>query len=652
MSPATSPGFASDWKGPRLTSVNRSPHRVTRDGPRGVPLPEFHFAEPACLSRLSWNGDVPFTIMSAMTQPENADNTIIFKRPVASIEEIQQGWHELNLRVGQLEAERSALEHENKSLRFLLERVIEHRQRSHGELVLLLSGLVSKLPISDVGLVVSKLVEHNTHVSEVCASLAKGKLESALPQPAVLKALDQTKRDLAAAVKPAVEELIHLDVPLEVDMLRSLATQPDVFFSPSVVRANRCYLKGQLPKERIVKEFGEEALLFFNDLTTDPKFNPRPKPEEIVLSFKSDFETVFAQNPNLLSSKRDKLKSLFDKVQRSKGATDQVRAQKNAFARLSFSLELLHYYENSNTEAPDAVFAQRMPAVIEQLALVPGQEVIDEKLINQAEALLAFVISPDHRQMIINNIGKSGGLAKTLRYVLTFRAGKIPEPEQAVGEFMRHLVPPQRPPTAQAIVPHLRLIPNEPQRMIVRAIKSTDRLRKEDSDKLCKDLAVALNLVGIEEELKPAAALTPEMERQVAWDAIKDLILRRAEPAAIANAVRGRLRARYDADEVKQSWVTLTEADPITLIRTFCQLPYLPDGSTDSVARAVMETYVTRLTHQKYAAIYSKVLTSLKNMFKANATSPTLVNFMALVKWVDGEAAKKISTDIGMPAAA
>src|SRR3974390_964795 len=124
-----------------------------------------------------------------MAQPENVTNLS------ASLDEIQQGWHELNSRVSQLEAERNALEHENKSLRFLLERVIEHRQKSHAELVLLLTSLVSKLPINDVGVVVSRLVEHNTHVSEICAALAKGKVEVALPQPTVLKALHQTPRD-------------------------------------------------------------------------------------------------------------------------------------------------------------------------------------------------------------------------------------------------------------------------------------------------------------------------------------------------------------------------------------------------------------------------------------------------------------------------
>jgi hypothetical protein len=65
-----------------------------------------------------------------------------------------------------------------------------------------------------------------------------------------------------------------------------------------------------------------------------------------------------------------------------------------------------------------------------------------------------------------------------------------------------------------------------------------------------------------------------------------------------------------------------------------------------------METYVSRLTHEKYAVVYNKVLTSLRNMFKANPESPTLVNFMALVKWIDSAAAAKISGDIGMQLAA
>jgi hypothetical protein len=60
-----------------------------------------------------------------------------------------------------------------------------------------------------------------------------------------------------------------------------------------------------------------------------------------------------------------------------------------------------------------------------------------------------------------------------------------------------------------------------------------------------------------------------------------------------------------------------------------------------------METYVSRLMHEKYAATYTKVVNSLKNMHRANPNSPTLVNFLALVRWVDAEAAERLSADVG-----
>ena len=93
----------------------------------------------------------------------------------------------------------------------MLERVIEHRQKSHTELVLLVTDLVSKLPINDVGIIVSRLVEHNNNVSQILAGLIKGTVDTVLPEPELIKALDQTKRDLCAAMKPLVEELAQLD---------------------------------------------------------------------------------------------------------------------------------------------------------------------------------------------------------------------------------------------------------------------------------------------------------------------------------------------------------------------------------------------------------------------------------------------------------
>jgi len=571
-----------------------------------------------------------------------------FIMTLASPEEVQRGWHELKLKVEQLNAECDALEKDNHNLRQLIGRVIEHRQKSHGELVMLLTGLVSKLPINDIGVVVAKLVEHNNNVNEVLAALVHGKADAPMPMPAMLKALDQTKRELLAAIKPAVEELVRLEPPLETALLESLATQPDSFFSPKAVRANRCFLKGHVPKERIVREFGEESLVFFNDFTTDPKLNPRPKPDEIALGFKSDFEALLQTNPNLLPDKRNALLALYQKVQCSKTPGAPSRTQRHAFTKLSFLIELLHYYENQNTEAPDVIFAQRLPALLEQLVISGPEDNLDDKLILQAENLLAFVIHPDHRQMVVNNVGKGGGAARTLKFVLKFRAEEVAEMDHLIPEFIRHLIPPQQPPPTAAVLAVLKLIHPVMQRHIVKAIRTWERIRKEDAEALAKQLADGLGLKGIEQEVKASTAMSLETERQIAWESVKELIARRAEPGAIAAAIRDRLHARYDSDEVKQSWITLIEADVMTLIRTFCQLPYLADGSTDPIARAVMETYVTRLTHEKYATAYAKVVNSLRNMFKAKPDSPTLLNFLALVRWVDGTAAAKLSADIGM----
>jgi len=323
-----------------------------------------HFAA-GIRKKFDWKDGGLLRHIRAMTETETAH----VPNPAASMEQVQKGWHELTLRVSQLEVERTALEHENKNLRKLLERVIEHRQKSHGELVLLLTGLVSKLPINEVGVLIAKLMEHNTQVSNALGSMVNAKGEDGLPRPQILVQLDQVKRDLNAKIQPLIEELMQLEVPLENETLQSLVAKPENFFKPLVVRSTRCFLKGQVPRERVLREFGEAALIFFNDMTTDPKLNPRPKPDEIVLAFKTDFDLVLQQNPTVLPDKRDALQSLHKKVQQGKACSEQARLQKIAFAKLSFVLEVLHYYENQNTEVPEALFAQRLPGIVEQIAV-------------------------------------------------------------------------------------------------------------------------------------------------------------------------------------------------------------------------------------------------------------------------------------------
>jgi hypothetical protein len=197
----------------------------------------------------------------------------------------------------------------------------------------------------------------------------------------------------------------------------------------------------------------------------------------------------------------------------------------------------------------------------------------------------------------------------------------------------------------------VRLIQPELQRPVVKAMMTSTRIRKNEAETLGLAVGQDLGLKDLEAELKRNdAAVTPELAQQVAWENIKARLAQRAAPNDIATAIRDRLHGQYDADEVKQSWLVLIEAEPMALVRIFCLLPYLPDGQTDPIAQAVMESYISRLVHEKYADTYNKVVGALKNLFKIKPDSPALVNFISLVKWVNPEAAAKLSQDIGLPA--
>jgi hypothetical protein len=186
------------------------------------------------------------------------------------------------------------------------------------------------------------------------------------------------------------------------------------------------------------------------------------------------------------------------------------------------------------------------------------------------------------------------------------------------------------------------------QKLVIRYIIASDRLRRTEAEDLAKAVGATLGVTDLVEEAKAQLAVPPEIEQRLAWEKIKDMVARRTEATSVATAIRDRLNAKYSADEIRQSWLTLTEADPMSLIRIFCYIPYRSDGKTDAIARPVIETYVSRLLHEKYAATYKKVVNSLRNMFSAKPDSPTLVNFLALVRWVDPAAANKLSADIGM----
>ncbi len=503
-----------------------------------------------------------------MSQPENGSAT------VTSVDEMQKSWHELNLRVQQLEVGNVALEHENKTLRQLMERAVEHRKKSHGELVNLLTTLVSKLPIDDVGVVVARLVEHYAHVGDVCAALVNGKNDDNLLQPAILKALDKTKRELKETVKMRVEELIKLDAPIDAAILQGWTENPENFFAPASVRATRSFVKGQVPREKIMKEFGDGALSLFKDQTTDPKFNPRPKPDEILLGFLPNFEEALPQNQNLPAEKKAELQALYQRVRHSRSSTDAARAQKLAFLKLSFALELLHYYENQSTESPDVVFAQKLPPVIEQLLTSNDAQPLDENQIKQAEALLANIINLDHRHSVINNFGKAGGTPRTLRYILTFRAASFTEHDPVTLEFAKHLISLTKTPQPGDFTPVLKFLQPDMQKAVIRAMLNSGKLRKEEADPLCKAVARELGLPETEIVPKNESGFGDKGE-SATCDYIKTMIANRAAPNEITAAIRKRLHTKYDADEVKLSWLILSESEPLAFIRIFCLLPYM-----------------------------------------------------------------------------
>src|ERR1019366_997022 len=178
----------------------------------------------------------------------------------------------------------------------------------------------------------------------------------------------------------------------------------------------------------------------------------------------------------------------------------------------------------------------------------------------------------DHRVTTINNIGKGGDSARTLKFILRLRADKVPDLEELMPEFVKHLIVPQKAPTVETLAAVLRLIHPNHQKPILRAIMSSDRLRKDETEALGKAVGAQLGVKGLEDPVRSQAALSPEMERSLAWEKIKQLISQRVETAAIAAAVRDRLHTKYDADELKQSWLTLIEVEPISLIRVFCQI--------------------------------------------------------------------------------
>src|SRR6185503_3510648 len=108
---------------------------------------------------------------------------------------------------------------------------------------------------------------------------------------------------------------------------------------------------------------------------------------------------------------------------------------------------------------------------------------------------------------------------------------------------------------------------------VIQTLFDTDRMTKDKADQLGKAVAAALEL-KLPEKPKGQLADSDQIASQRAWTRVKELIAGRADAATVAGAIRDRLNVKYDSDEVRQSWLTLIEADSISFIRIFCQMPY------------------------------------------------------------------------------
>jgi len=83
------------------------------------------------------------------------------------------------------------------------------------------------------------------------------------------------------------------------------------------------------------------------------------------------------------------------------------------------------------------------------------------------------------------------------------------------------------------------------QLLVVNAIMSCDRLRMDEAEALGKAVGTILGVKGLE-LVKAPQNVPPEIERQLAWEKIKDLITRRNDPNVISAAIRDRLHFRPD----------------------------------------------------------------------------------------------------------
>ena len=310
-------------------------------------------------------------------------------------------------------------------------------------------------------------------------------------------------------------------------------------------------------------------------------------------------------------------------------------------------MELLHYYENQSTESPDVVFAQRLPPLVEQLVVTGENDTLDEKFIKQAEELLSHIISARTRQAVVNNFGKAGGASRTLRFILTFRSAIFTEHDPVTADFVKHLLAGQKNPAPGPIVTVLRFLNAEAQKVVVRAILNSERLGREDSERLAREL---IKEFWVCRSCQPAEWRAASL-RQNTHESLghhqgthrPSRFAKRNHQAPSANSSTPSTTPTK-SNKAGSSW-----PNPIrcrSSVYSACCL--ICPTARPILLRGLFRDVSSRLTHEKYATTYTKVVNALKNLHKVKADSPALLNFIALVRWVDPTSADKLVHDIGM----
>jgi len=152
---------------------------------------------------------------------------------------------------------------------------------------------------------------------------------------------------------------------------------------------------------------------------------------------------------------------------------------------VSLLLELLHYYENQNTEAPDAVFASGCRPHRAVGAQRP-QDKLDERLITQAEGLLAYVITPEHRQWWLTTWAKPAEPRRaSIRHASARGKVLASDPDTSFAISSNTSSRPESAP-ARSLVPVLSLIPADMQLLVIVGIMDCDRIRKPEAEALAK----------------------------------------------------------------------------------------------------------------------------------------------------------------------